>query len=236
MTRTQLITENALLRQALLQAGISCQPVAPYRPADWPQGKYPVIYADPPWHFKAGITGRHAGNHYDLLDVDKLAGLPMGELAADDCALFLWVTQTMLPHAFYCLSNWGFTFVTRPFSWIKTAKKNTWSYPFGMGFWSRANGEDIWLCTKGSPHRRPEATGVPGLLCEWLEGNEVDVKFNPRREHSRKPEDFHQRIEQLIEGPYLELFGRQNRPGWTVWGNEVGKFDEQQLALEVGAF
>jgi N6-adenosine-specific RNA methylase IME4 len=238
-TRTGLLMENLVLRQQLLEAGIEAildrDPMPP--PPGWPQGQYPVIYADPPWHFLAGITGRHAGNHYDLMDLEGIASLPVADLAAPDCALFLWVIRPMLPHAMYVARRWGFDFNTRVFNWIKTAKHSRTSIPWGMGFWSRAQAEDVWLCTKGKPRRRSTGTGVPELLVEWLEEDALqDVKWSPRQEHSRKPDDFPARMEELIAGPYLELFGRASRgPEWSVWGNEVGKMDGEQLTLSKGA-
>jgi hypothetical protein len=47
----------------------------------------------------------------------------------------------------------------------------------------------------------------------------------PRREHSRKPDEAYALIEAMYPAlPRLELFGRQRRPGWDVWGNETDKF------------
>jgi len=80
-----------------------------------------------------------------------------------------------------------------------------------MGYWTRANSEPCLLATRGKP-KRLSAAVRQGII-------------EPRREHSRKPDCVHERIERLVAGPYLELFARATRPGWTCWGNEVGKFD-----------
>jgi N6-adenosine-specific RNA methylase IME4 len=81
-----------------------------------------------------------------------------------------------------------------------------------LGYWTRSNSEVCLLATKGKPKR-----------------NAADIRqaiIEPRREHSRKPDGIHNRIERLVDGPYLELFARQTRPGWTVWGNQTDKFTE----------
>jgi N6-adenosine-specific RNA methylase IME4 len=84
--------------------------------------------------------------------------------------------------------------------------------PFaGLGYWTRANTEPCLLATRGKP-KRLNADVRQGIIA-------------PRREHSRKPEGIHFRIERLVAGPYVELFARETRPGWDCWGNEVGKFD-----------
>jgi N6-adenosine-specific RNA methylase IME4 len=82
----------------------------------------------------------------------------------------------------------------------------------GMGYWTRANSEPCLLATRGKP-KRLNADVRQGII-------------EPRREHSRKPDCVPGRIERLVAGPYLELFCRTTRPGWTVWGNQVGKFSE----------
>jgi N6-adenosine-specific RNA methylase IME4 len=77
----------------------------------------------------------------------------------------------------------------------------------GMGYWTRANTEPCLLATRGKP-KRLDAGVRQGIIA-------------PRQEHSRKPDEIHDRIERLVAGPYLELFARRPRAGWTVWGNEV---------------
>ena len=81
----------------------------------------------------------------------------------------------------------------------------------GLGYWTRANSEVCLLATRGNPKRLDK-----GIRQGILE---------PIREHSRKPDCVHKRIERLVAGPYLELFARQSRPGWSSWGNEATKFD-----------
>ena len=180
------------------------------------QRKYGVIYADPPWHFRnwsAKGTGRNAISHYDCLDFDTLAHLPVSDLARDDCALFLWATDPLLPRAFDLIRAWGFEYKTVGFYWVKlnAAAGNEANYFTGLGYWTRANPEQCLLATRGKPTRK--AKDVRRLIVER------------RREHSRKPDDIRNRIERLVDGPYLELFARETKRGWDCWGNQAGLFN-----------
>ena len=178
--------------------------------------KYGVIYADPPWSFRnwsAKGTGRNAISHYDCLDYQALAALPIADRAAKDCALFLWAVDPLLPKAFDLIRAWGFEYKTVAFYWVKlnrVAKRDT-DYFTGLGYWTRANPEQCLLATRGSPSRR--AKDVRRLVVE------------KRREHSRKPDCIRERIERLVGGPYLELFARETKPGWDCWGDQVALFD-----------
>jgi len=178
--------------------------------------KYGAIYADPPWSFRnwsAKGTGRNAISHYDCLDFETLASLPVAECAADDCALFLWATDPLLPRAFELIRAWGFEYKTVAFYWVKlnSAAKHDADYFTGLGYWTRANPEQCLLATRGKPTR--QAKDVRRLVVE------------KRREHSRKPDCVRDRIERLVAGPYLELFSRQTKKSWDCWGTEAGLFD-----------
>src|SRR6478735_3662705 len=84
--------------------------------------KYAAILADPPWSFRnwsAKGTGRNAVSHYDCLSFDALTSLPVADLAARDCALFLWATDPLLPRAFDLIRSWGFEYKTVAFYWVK---------------------------------------------------------------------------------------------------------------------
>jgi N6-adenosine-specific RNA methylase IME4 len=178
--------------------------------------KYGVIYADPPWSFRnwsAKGTGRNAVSHYDCLGFETLAALPIGSLAAENCALFLWATDPLLPRAFDLIQAWGFEYKTVGFYWVKlnTAAKHDSDYFTGLGYWTRANPEQCLLATRGKPPRK--AKDVRRLVVER------------RREHSRKPDCVRERIERLVAGPYLELFARETKEGWDCWGDQVALFD-----------
>ena len=182
--------------------------------------KYRVVYADPPWLFRNRSRKGEARNalaHYDCLDFPALAALPVPELAADDCVLLLWAVDPLLDQAFDLIRAWGFVYKTVGFTWVKTNARRDEARPdddgffTGLGYWTRANPEQCLLATRGAPRRR--ARDVKRLVVE------------PRREHSRKPDTVRKRIERLVEGPYVELFAREARPGWDAWGSELGIFD-----------
>jgi N6-adenosine-specific RNA methylase IME4 len=85
-------------------------------------GKYPVIYADPPWRFLAYSEkgeGRSAVAHYDCMNMDELRAVPVSDLAADACVLFLWTTDPFLLHGLELIKAWGFKFKTVAFYWAK---------------------------------------------------------------------------------------------------------------------
>jgi len=185
-----------------------------------PQGQYGAILADPPWKFehwgKDYICGRDPENHYDLMTADAIEDLPVEEIAADDCVLFLWITWPMLEHGMRVIEAWQFTYKTCAFAWMKADVSTVNMFPgpvdadMKLGYWTRANSEVCLLATRGNP-KRLDAGVRQGII-------------EPARQHSRKPDCIHERIERLVGGPYLELFARQRRPGWTSWGNEIDKF------------
>lgn len=147
-----------------------------------------------------------------------MQALPVASLAAPDCILFMWVVQTQIPEAVALFNAWGFTLKSVAFAWIKGAGLPLFPDDvhdqMGMGKWTRAGFEQCLLGTRGRPKR--------------LNADVRQVVVDKRREHSRKPEGIHNRIERLVAGPYLEMFAREVRPGWTVWGNQTDKFTEPQ--------
>lgn len=178
---------------------------------------YAVIAADPPWHFKTRSETRQTrapSNHYSTMTIDEIKALPVAELAARDSVLLLWVLNSMLPQGLEVMDAWGFAFKTMAFTWAKTTSKTdgSWAPKFhmGLGYWSRQNSESCLLGVRGKPKRT---------------GRDVrQLIIAPRREHSRKPDEFFHGVERLLSGPYLELFARQRRPGWEAWGNQTTKF------------
>jgi N6-adenosine-specific RNA methylase IME4 len=182
-----------------------------------PEGKFGAILADPPWPFATWShkgQGRSGEAHYNTMSHADLNAMPVAEHAADDCLLFLWVVQTQLPQAVDLVRAWGFEMKSVAFAWVKGEGLPMWpddvTTQIGMGMWTRAEFEQCWLATKGKPKR--------------LDAAVRQVLLEKRREHSRKPDGIHERIERLVAGPYLELFARQQRKGWTVWGNQTDKF------------
>jgi len=150
--------------------------------------------------------GSERGSPLRLHVLADIKALPVGDWAAADCALFLWITDPSLPQALEVIEAWGFVYKTVAFTWAKTTKDGA-GFPIGCGYWTRANPEQCLLATRGRPQRLSRA--VPQLIVA------------PRREHSRKPDEVYERIEVLVPGPYLELFARAPREGWHSWGFEV---------------
>ena len=190
-----------------------------------PAGPFGCILADPPWAFRTfsgdAVPQRADEQHYDTMALDALMALPVREVAARDCLLIVWCVGAMLPQALALGEAWGFRFVSDGLWWLKQRLRDAdqidlftddISEPVkGMGYWFRKQGELSLVFSRGNPKRCD--AGVPGVIIE------------PRREHSRKPDCQYERIEALVEGPYLELFARQAWPGWSAWGNQVGKFE-----------
>lgn len=169
--------------------------------------KYGVIYADPPWRYKAWSGHGTVEKHYPTMELEDIMALPVGEIADKDCALFLWATLPMLKEALQVIKAWGFKYKTTAFVWIKLNRQGDGIF-WGMGYWTRANAEICLLATKGHPKRR--AKNIHQVIISHVE------------EHSKKPEEARRRIEALMgDVPRIELFARRTTPGWDVWGNEV---------------
>ena len=155
------------------------------------------------------------------MTLEDIRSLPVSNLAEQDCALFLWVTDPMLPEAFKLIDAWGFAYKTVAFMWAKlnaSAPRLMFSekdFFTGMGYWTRANPELCLLATKGKPKRLSKA--VRRLVVDH------------RREHSRKPDSVAERIVDLMgDTPRIELFAREKRTGWETWGDEPEKFNNRR--------
>jgi N6-adenosine-specific RNA methylase IME4 len=170
---------------------------------------YGAVLADPSWDFRtwsAKGEGRSASQHYSIMSIADVKALPVADLCADDCALFLWATWPTIESAFAVIDAWGFTYKTLAFCWVKTSK-SAGQPIMGNGFWTRSNSEVCLLATRGKPKRLNKDVG--------------QVILEPRREHSRKPDCTYGLIERLVGGPYLELFARRRWPRWDAWGDEL---------------
>lgn len=182
----------------------------------WPFGDlrmfgYGALIADPPWYFRNySVKGEEKNPvaHYDCHDLPAIAALPVGQLAAPDCALFMWATAPMLPEALQLMAAWGFTFKSAG-AWAKRSSTGD-KWAFGTGYCFRSAAEFFLLGTIGKP--AVLSRSIRNLIVE------------PVREHSRKPDNLHSIAEALYAGPYAELFGREQRPGWDVWGDQSSKF------------
>ena len=196
-----------------------------------PDHQFRAIVADPPWHFKSRTalqtanwnSRRDAEKHYCVMSVDDIAALPVASLAAKNSHLFLWTTGPCLRQAFDVMQAWGFKYSAIAFTWVKLKKScdpaqlrivplADCDLHVGLGLTTRHNVELCLLGRRGSARRNAKDVR--------------EVILARRREHSRKPDEVYGRIERYCDGPYLELFARASRPGWTTWGNECTKFDQ----------
>lgn len=181
-----------------------------------PRGHFGAILTDVPSRFETWSDagkGRSAERHYRTQSWEWLRALDVGALAAPDCVLFHWATWPTLPRALDLIAAWGFTYKTCAFDWTKANTSQIDMFrddadgQVDQGYWTRSNTEPCLLAVRGEPRR--------------LNADVRMAIIEPRREHSRKPDCVHDRIERLVAAPYLELFARRSRPGWTVWGDEV---------------
>lgn len=187
---------------------------------------YRVILADPPWRFSnysAKGEEKNPNQHYDCESIDDICAIPVELLAAKDSALFMWGTWPLMGHWNEVIKAWGFEYKSLAWEWIKF-NPETGKYAFGPGYGTRKNVEPCLLATRGKP-RMGKGEGARSVR-DFIESDPLDCIRSRRREHSRKPDEQYERIETLFDGPYIELFARNTRPGWTSWGNEVGKFTE----------
>jgi len=180
-----------------------------------------LISADPPWPFDTwSVQGRQRSpdRNYDTMPLDEIKALPVAPLAAENCALALWGVWPELPGVLDVITAWGFPYKTGGFVWVKTTKNAKVITLDGDGLhWGMSrtatcsNTEFVLLATRGHPLR--------------LAADMHQVIFAPVGEHSEKPDEAYRRMERLYPGPYLELFARRPRDGWTTWGNEIRPAD-----------
>ncbi len=172
--------------------------------------KYNVIYADPPWKYKTWTEGGGtAEKHYPTMKLDDIIKMKdtIEKISDNNCILFLWVTFPCLLEGLKVMKEWGFTYKTCGFNWVKRNKKSN-TFFFGMGYWTRANSELCLIGTKGTIKRK---------------SNKVfQIIDTPIEEHSKKPDVVRDRIVELVgDIPRIELFARQTADGWDCWGNEL---------------
>ena len=174
--------------------------------------RFGTVMADPPWRF-TNRTGKVAPEHkrlsrYPTLDLNEICALPVAEAVRDTAHCYLWVPNALLPEGLAVLKAWGFTYKSN-LIWHKV-RKDGGSDGRGVGFYFRNVTEVILFGVRGKNAR----TLPPGR-------RQVNLFATRKREHSRKPDEQYGIIEACSPGPYLELFGRGRRAGWTVWGNQA---------------
>ncbi len=187
--------------------------------------KYALIYCDPPGEYKVWSqkgTGRSAESHYDTQTTNFIADMKVRLIADKNCTLLMWATMPCLKDALRLGEEWGFTYKTVAFTWIKTNKNNL-DPSTGMGYYSRSNAELCLLFTKGKPLTRA-SKGVKSVVIT------EETIVTPRGKHSQKPNEVRKRIVELFgDIKRVELFARTREgmfgnmeyDGWDVFGNEV---------------
>lgn len=167
-----------------------------------PDTRYQAIVIDPPWDWgdEGDVDQFGRGRPvYETMSFGKLLELPVGEQAAPNAHLYLWITNRSLPKGFSLLDAWGFRYVTML----------TWCKPhFGMGNYYRGQTEHVLFGVRGTLPllRRDRGT--------WFEAARPAL-------HSGKPAAFYALVEECSPGPWLEMFSRNARPGWAAWGAEA---------------
>jgi N6-adenosine-specific RNA methylase IME4 len=173
--------------------------------------RFGTVLADPPWRYHNRASRGAAENHYPTMTVDEIAALPVEQLAAPQCHLWLWVTNAFLFECPKLFAKWGFEFKTH-YVWCKPQ--------MGTGNYLRNSDELLLLAVRGG------LVGAAKDVRSWGE--------YPRGRHSAKPEPIRRKvIERVSPGPRLELFSRAAVDGWTVWGNQIERamFDHDVLAV-----
>jgi N6-adenosine-specific RNA methylase IME4 len=185
---------------------------------DIPRGVFSIISADPPWRFVTysakGKLKKSAELHYPTMTLDDIAALPVAEIAAPDCGLFLWATAPMLQEALAMMNAWGFTYKSHGV-WGKLTRHG--KIAFGTGYRLR-NSHEIWLVgVRGNPKNTK---------------SERSLILSPVRAHSQKPDEAAELMERwLPDARRIDLFGgRTTRQSWDSYGDQPGIFDQDKVA------
>lgn len=177
------------------------------RQIELPDGRYSTIVIDPPWPMQKiarDVRPDQVGFDYPTMSIDAIKAFDVGSMAADDCHLYVWTTQRFLPDTFDIMSAWGFKYIFT-MVWHKPGGPQ----PFGL---PQYNCEFILFGRRG---------GLP-----FLDTKAFPTCFNaPRREHSRKPDEFYDVVQRVSPGPRIDIFSREMRDGFDQFGNEAGKYD-----------
>jgi N6-adenosine-specific RNA methylase IME4 len=174
--------------------------------------KYDLILADPPWRYAfVNSPNRAIENHYPTMTNAEICALPVRDIAADNCVLFLWTTTAKLAETFAVVEAWGFEYVTSAI-WDKEI--------IGMGYYFRGQHEFLLVCKRGKPKKPAEGTRPSSVIHER------------RTKHSKKPVKAYEILEAMYpDAKKVELFARQPRAGWDAWGNEVAPTPEVAAVL-----
>lgn len=198
--------------------------------------QYGVIYADPPWKYTMRSEKGYAKSpeaHYDTMAFDAMAAMRDDILFASspDCVLFMWTTwpahpesnTDLLQQSLDLMKLWGFQRKTGG-CWNKTTANG--KQHFGTGYIMRGASEPFIIGTRGNPKIKNKSTRNSIFTGDVPDNfNDLGITITAKaRDHSQKPDEMTVLLENLFDGPYLELFSRTERPNWTVWGNETDKY------------
>ncbi len=161
-------------------------------------GKYQVIYADPPWSYNNSGFDQSAASQYPTMTIEEIKLLPVNSICQNDSVLFLWATSPLLPEALEVIKEWGFQYKASMI-WVKNKAPT-------IGWWVNTKHELLLIASKDINHPIKKFDSV----------FYADVK-----QHSQKPEYVYEMIEEMYHGSKIELFARNKRDKWTVWGNEI---------------
>jgi N6-adenosine-specific RNA methylase IME4 len=179
------------------------------------RNRFATVLADPPWQFQ-NRTGKIAPEHrrlarYETMSLAEIKALPVAQACADTAHLYLWVPNALLPEGLAVLAAWGFGYKSN-IVWHKI-RKDGGPDGRGVGFYFRNTTELLLFGVRGKNAR----TLAPGR-------SQVNIIKSQKREHSRKPDEAYDLIESCSAGPFLEMFARGTRPGWTAWGNQAVEY------------
>ena len=174
--------------------------------------RFKTVLADPPWQF-TNKTGKIAPEHhrltrYPTMTLDDIKAIPVSAACEDTAHLYMWVPNALLPEGIEVLRAWGFNYKSN-IVWHKL-RKDGGSDGRGVGFYFRNVTELLLFGVRGKNAR----TLQPGRT-------QVNYMGTRKREHSRKPDEQYPLIQSCSPGPFLEMFARGERPGWTIWGNQA---------------
>lgn len=195
----------------------------------FPKTPHAVIYADPAWQYEMRSDkgyDKSPDAHYACMTLDAMKALRDDILfaTAKNAVCVMWTCFPFLPAAIDLMSAWGFQYKTGG-PWVKRTSGG--KPAFGTGYVLRSAAELFLIGTFGNPVIKNRSTRNVLLTGDWpqtLEEIDAVMVDTIRREHSRKPDEMYDLIENLFPGPYLELFARTQRAGWTAWGNQTDKF------------
>ncbi len=187
--------------------------------ADLPAQSFDFIMSDPPWRLidfsEKGDKTKTAAAQYRLMSIEEIKALPVLDLAAPNCLLWLWTTNPMLPQALEVVKAWGFRYSTMG-DWVKLTKNG--KLAFGTGHRLRNCNEPFIIATRGQPRTtRVVRSVIMGQV----------------RAHSQKPEEAYREAERLMPGPHvrrLDMFSRTDRPLWTAWGDQRNTIPLEEAA------